>query len=72
VAAGDPRKSAAREKVLLGIGCAVTAVWAVAVLVQVIFPSHVVPYEVHGIMLVIASGFFGSAAVAGRRSGTTS
>ena len=66
MAAGE--KSAAWERVLLGIGCAVTVVWVFAVIVQVIFPSHVVPTEVHGIMFVIASGFFGSAAWQARKA----
>ena len=57
------------ERVLLAIGCAVTAVWVIAVLVQVVLPSHVVPQEVHGIMFVIASSLFGSAAWASRKSG---
>lgn len=57
-----------RERVLLGIGCVVTAVWVIAVLVQVAFPSHQVPQEVHGIMFVIASSLFGSAAWAARKA----
>lgn len=57
-----------RERILLTIGCVVTGVWVVAVLVQVAVPSHVVPPEVHGIMFVIASSLFGSAAWAARRS----
>lgn len=61
-------RSGTRERVLLGIGCVVTAVWVIAVLVQVAIPSHVVPTEVHGIMFVIASSLFGSAAWAARKS----
>lgn len=57
-----------REKVLLGIGCVVTAVWVIAVLVQVAFPTRVVPTEVHGIMFVIASSMFGTAALSARRT----
>lgn len=63
---GDSR-GPIRERVLLGIGCVVTAVWVVAVLVQVAIPSHVVPTEVHGIMFVIASSLFGSAALSARK-----
>lgn len=64
----NSERGSVRERVLLGIGCTVTAVWVIAVLVQVIFPTHVVPQAVHGIMFVIASSFFGSAAWAARRN----
>jgi len=60
--------SAWKERVLLGVGCVVTFVWTVAVLVQVAFPSRPVPVGVHGIMFVIASGFFGGAAIQARRT----
>jgi hypothetical protein len=52
----------AREKILLVLGCAITSVWVFAVTVQVIFPTHVVPTEVHGVMLVLTPILFGSAA----------
>ncbi len=35
---------------------------------EVAIPSHVVPAEVHGIMFVIASSLFGSAALSARKS----
>lgn len=66
--ANGERRQGLRERVLLTIGCVVTAVWVIAVLVQVAFPTHVVPQEVHGIMFVIASSLFGSAAIAARKS----
>jgi len=61
------REGGARELVLLAIGVAVTLVWSTAVLVQVALPNHQVPTEVHGVMLVIAGGFFSGAAIAGRK-----
>ena len=64
---GEGERLAIRERVLLTIGCVVTGVWVVAVLVQVAFPDRVVPTEVHGIMFVIASSLFGSAAWAARK-----
>lgn len=64
----DTRKREARELVLLTIGVFVTLVWGTAVLVQVVLPSHPVPTEVHGVMLVIMGGFFGGAAIAGRKA----
>lgn len=54
---------------MLLVGCTVTGVWAVAVLVQVFSPAHVVPTEVHAIMLTVAAGFFGGAALAAKRNG---
>lgn len=59
--------SVARELVLLGIGVFVTLVWGIAVMVQVVSPAHVVPTEVHGVMLVIAGGFFAGGAIAGAK-----
>lgn len=68
MAQSDRPRGSARERILLAIGCVVTLVWVVAVLVQVVLPSHVVPAEVHGIMFIIASSLFGSAAWAARKS----
>lgn len=59
-----------REKVLLLIGCAVTVVWAISTLVQVALPTHPVPQEVHLVMLAVAGGFFGGAALESRRTGS--
>ena len=57
-----------REKVLLILGCVICAVWVIAVLVQVAFPKHVVPTEVHGVMLVLIPLLFGGAALQARAS----
>ena len=57
-----------RETVLLIIGCAVTFAWVVAVIVEVIFPTHAVPAEVHGIMALLIPALFGSAAYQGRKA----
>jgi hypothetical protein len=59
--------SSAYEKTFLGIAITVAAVWAIATLVQVAFPSHVVPLSVNAIMGTVATSFFGGAFVAGRR-----
>lgn len=55
------------ELVLLGMGLFITLIWGVGVTVQVILPKHVVPTEVHAVMLVVAGAFFGGGAIAGRR-----
>lgn len=60
-----------RERVLLTLGCIIGGVWAIAVLVQVAFPNHVVPTEVHAVMLVLVPLLFGSAAWQARRNGKT-
>lgn len=62
--------NAVRETVLLGLGCVIVAVWVIAVLVQVAFPKHVVPTEVHGVMLVLVPILFGGAAWAARKQGS--
>lgn len=56
-----------RETVLLLLGCVICAVWVVAVLVQVVFPTHIVPTEVHGVMLILIPLLFGGAALAARK-----
>lgn len=56
-----------REAILLGLGCVIVGVWVIGVLVQVAFPSHVLPTEVHGIAFVVASALFGGAALAARK-----
>ncbi len=61
----DPRE--VRENVLLGLGCAVIGAWVVGFLVQIAFPSHPVPTEVHGIVAIIAPILFGSAAYQARK-----
>lgn len=63
------RIGVARELVLLGIGVFIVLIWGIAVMVQVISPSHVVPTEVHGVALVVATGFFSAGAIAGWRKG---
>lgn len=62
----DPH--AVREVVLLVLGCFITLVWAIATLVQVVYPDHPVPSEVHLVMLTVAGAFFGGAAIAGRKA----
>lgn len=62
------RSGSAYERTFLGIAVTVTVVWAVATLVQVAFPAHVVPLTVNATMGIVATGFFGGALVAGRRS----
>lgn len=59
--------SSAYERTFLGIAVTVAAVWAIATLVQVAFPSHVVPLSVNAIMGTVSASFFGGAALAGRR-----
>lgn len=66
MAGRDPRET--REAVLLGLGCVITSVWVIAVLVQVAFPSRVVPPEVHAVMLVLVPTLFGTAAWQSRRA----
>lgn len=56
-----------REGVLLALGCFITVVWATATLVQVVFPTHLVPTEVHLVMLTVAGSFFGGAALESRK-----
>lgn len=63
----DPPR--AREVVLLSIGVAVAAVWVLAVSVEVVLPTHVVPKEVHAIMFLVATFFFGGAAREAWKSG---
>lgn len=65
VAPRDPRET--REIVLLVLGCVITAVWVVSVLVQIVFPSRVVPQEVHAIMLILVPILFGGAAWQARK-----
>lgn len=57
----------AYERTFLGIAITVTFVWAVATLVQVIFPAHVVPTSINLVMGTVATGFFGGALVSSRR-----
>ncbi|HSE43747.1 MAG TPA: hypothetical protein VLA89_00305 [Gemmatimonadales bacterium] len=47
------------ELVLLGLAVLIALVWATATLVQVVFPSHAVPTEVHFVMMSVAAFFFG-------------
>lgn len=47
------------ELVLLGLAVLIAVVWATATLVQVIWPSHAVPTEVHFVMMSVAAFFFG-------------
>lgn len=61
----DPNET--RETALLILGCVMCAAWVIAILVQVINPKHVVPTEVHGVILVLLPLLFGGAWVAGRK-----
>jgi hypothetical protein len=54
-----PPEGRGHELVLLGMAVLIAIVWAVATLVQVIFPSHQVPTEVHFVMMSVAAFFFG-------------
>ncbi len=56
-----------RENVLLGAGCAIIGVWILAVIVQVMFPEHVVPPAVHGIVALLVPIMFGGAAWQSRK-----
>lgn len=62
------QQHAVRADSLIFIAAWVLAIWGVAVLVQVIFPAHVVPTEVHGIVFVVVTGLFGSAAWSAKKS----
>jgi hypothetical protein len=55
------------ERTFLGIAITVTVVWAVATLVQVAFPRHIVPFSVNAIMGTVATSFFSGAFLAGRK-----
>lgn len=61
----DPRRERL-ETVLLVVGVVIVAAWLFGVMVQTIFPTHVVPPEVHGVTFVVVSGLFGGAALTGR------
>lgn len=64
----EGRRSETREVVLLTIGVIITIVWSIAVLVQVVAPTHVVPLQVHVIMGSVALFFFGGAVREARKS----
>jgi hypothetical protein len=53
--------------VLLGLGCFIFLVWAIATLGGQ-FTGKPVDTEVHVIALTVATGLFGGAAIAGRKS----
>lgn len=62
------RPSSAYERTCLGIAITVTAVWAIATLVQIVAPSHPVPVTVSATMGIVATGFFSGAYFWSRRS----
>lgn len=64
--ASADRRRERLEIVLLFLGVVIVAVWLVGVTVQTIFPTHVVPPEVHGVTFVVVSSLFGGAALSGR------
>lgn len=51
------------DKVRNGIAITITVVWAASFLVGVIEPRYQVDAAIHGIMLVVAGGAFGSSIV---------
>lgn len=71
----DPRRQQQKgpgrehEFVLLGMAVLIAIVWAIATLVQVVFPGHVVPTEVHFVMMSVAAFFFGGSVFTAWRSG---
>lgn len=64
---GDRDRNSLREAVLLVLGCFVTLVWSIAVLVPLVFPDRKVDPQVHLVMLTVAAALFGGAAVANRK-----
>lgn len=46
------------QKILYGMGCVVTLVWSIAVIVPLIFPSREVSSQVHVVMVLVAGGCF--------------
>jgi MFS-type transporter involved in bile tolerance (Atg22 family) len=58
----------AYERVFLGIAITVTIVWSVATLVQIAFPTRVVPEYANFIMMTVAGGFFGGAVLSSKRN----
>ncbi len=61
-------RHAFREAVLLGLGCIVTLVWSISTLVPLIYTDRQVDGGVHLVMLTVAGGLFGAAAIAGRKA----
>ena len=57
------------ELVLLGLAVLIAIVWATATLVQVVFPAHVVPTEVHFVMMSVAAFFFGGSVFSAWKNG---
>lgn len=65
----DRDRHAVREAVLLALGCFIALVWAVALLIPLVFPDRQrVDGTVHLVMLAVVTGLFGGAAVAGRKA----
>ena len=65
---GERDPHAVREAVLLVLGCIVTLVWSVSTIVPLIWPTRQVDGGVHLVMLTVAGGLFGAAAIAGRKA----
>jgi hypothetical protein len=61
------RQSRGYERTLLGIAVTITAVWALATIVQVFIPSRVVPSYANLLMMTVAGAFFGGAMLASKR-----
>lgn len=51
------------DTVLLFIACTTTILWVITIVVQMIFPGHPAPDSVNTVMIIVAGGFFGGAAV---------
>jgi uncharacterized membrane-anchored protein len=62
------KESSASERVLLVIACVITTVWAVATIIQVAFPTRVVPEYANLAMMVVAGSFFTGSVVTSRRA----
>lgn len=60
---GDQGGLRPAEKILYGIGCVVTFVWSLAVLIPLVFPSRHVDPQVHFVMFTVATACFALAGV---------
>lgn len=65
----SPKPGREYEYVLLGLAVLISLVWATATLVQVVFPDHRVPTEVHFVMMSVAAFFFGGSVFTAWKNG---
>lgn len=49
----------ALDKLRVGVGVVITALWGTSVVLDFIVPSYDVPANVHGLMLLVATALFG-------------